>query len=36
MKGWVKKTLITVVVIAAFVLLMVLLSMRKVENFSIC
>ena len=34
MKGWVKKTLITVVVIAAFVLLMVLLSMRKVENFS--
>ena len=33
MKGWIKKTIIAVVVVAAFVVLCVLLSMRKVDDF---
>ncbi len=33
MKGWMKKTLITIAVIAAFILLCVLLSLREVETF---
>ena len=33
MKGWIKKTIITVVVIALFAGLMVLLNLRKVEDF---
>ena len=34
MKGWIKKAIIAVIVVAAFVVLCVLLSMRKVDNFA--